>query len=464
MSNPKSLETTFALDALTVKGYKSIVDEQSIEIRPLTVLSGANSSGKTSMLQPLLLLKQTLEAQYDPGPMLLNGPNVKLTSVDQIIPILKSDHRRKSHLFSVGLRLNDATSLAVGLRMGGKAKGINIDYMDRMTQHINARFEPGQLTKTRLEVGQVERRPIGSKVSSASEGANKRYEILLESVRNRCFIDQRIVSYGDRALEDGLTIPEPSDYPSISPWRLFGDRIQEVLHVAGLRGWPERSYPTTAIGPRFPGTFEPYVASLVAHWNKTGNEKLQQLNDDLNNLGLTWKVEAKAINDTQIEILVGRLRKPKRGGAKDLVNIADVGFGVSQTLPVVVALRAAEPGQLVYIEQPEIHLHPRAQVAMAGVLAKAAARGVRVVVETHSSLLILAIQTLVAQGSLDSKSVRLNWFLRDDLGSTHIYAADLDEAGRFGDWPEDFADVALETEDRYLSAAERRLIEVGQGG
>ncbi|MGI9105730.1 MAG: AAA family ATPase, partial [Pyrinomonadaceae bacterium] len=52
---------------ITVAGYKSISREQSIEIRPLTILAGANSSGKSSMMQPLLLLKQTLEASYDPG-------------------------------------------------------------------------------------------------------------------------------------------------------------------------------------------------------------------------------------------------------------------------------------------------------------------------------------------------------------------------------------------------------------
>jgi hypothetical protein len=289
-------------------------------------------------------------------------------------------------------------------------------------------------------------------------------EMLLKSIRNRCFIDQRIIGFGSRSLQDVSTNAESSNYPSITVWRRFSERIQEVLHVAGLRGWPVRSYPTTAIGPRFPGTFEPYVASIIASWSAAKAEKLVGLNEDLDQLGLTWKVEAKAINDTEIELRVGRLRKSRQGGAKDLVNIADVGFGVSQTLPVVTALRAAEPGQLVYIEQPEIHLHPRAQVAMAGVLAKAAARGVRVVVETHSSLLILAIQTLVAQGSLDSNSVKLNWFVRDDLGSTHIHAADLDVAGRFGEWPEDFADVAMEAEDRYLSAAEHRLIEVGQDG
>ncbi len=139
-----------------------------------------------------------------------------------------------------------------------------------------------------------------------------------------------------------------------------------------------------------------------------------------------------------------------------MVSIADVGVGVSQTLPVLVALQVAKPGQLVYIEQPEIHLHPRAQTAMAQVLANAAQRGVRVVAETHSSLLILGIQTLVAEGKLAPELVKLHWFERRN-GRTEITSRDLDEAGAFGDWPEDFADVTLEAESRYLNAAEEHL-------
>lgn len=73
------------LTAISVMGYKSVISEQRIEIRPLTILAGANSGGKSSIIQPLLLLKQTLEASYDPGSLLLDGPNVRLTSSDQLL-------------------------------------------------------------------------------------------------------------------------------------------------------------------------------------------------------------------------------------------------------------------------------------------------------------------------------------------------------------------------------------------
>jgi predicted ATPase len=204
----------------------------------------------------------------------------------------------------------------------------------------------------------------------------------------------------------------------------------------------------------FPGTFENYVASVISRWQANEAPRLKDLRDTLENLGLTWKVEAKWIDDAHVELRVGRLTHSARGGGKDMVNIADVGFGVSQVLPVLVALLAGEPGQLVYLEQPELHLHPKAQVALAGILADAANRGVRVVAETHSALLLLAVQTLVAKGSIAPEKVILHWFERGEDGITKITSRELDEAGRFGDWPEDFGDVELKAENDYLDAVE----------
>jgi predicted ATPase len=210
-----------------------------------------------------------------------------------------------------------------------------------------------------------------------------------------------------------------------------------------------------AVEDRYPGTFETYTAGVISAWqNRKQTDRLRRLRADLEELGLTWKVEAKQLDDTQVELMVGRLPRAQRGGAQDLVNIADVGFGVSQTLPVIVALLAAEPAQLVYLEQPEIHLHPRAQVTFANLLARAVDRGVRVVVETHSALLVRAVQTLVAKQQLRSEDVILHWFSRDPrTGDTDITTGELDAAGAFGDWPEDFDEVYLNSEASYLDAA-----------
>src|SRR5437667_7373510 len=93
-----------AIAEILVAGFKSISDEQRIEIRPLTVLAGANSSGKSSMMQPLLLLKQTLEASFDPGPLWLHGPNATFTAAEQLLSRIGRRHSTDS--FQVGMRAN----------------------------------------------------------------------------------------------------------------------------------------------------------------------------------------------------------------------------------------------------------------------------------------------------------------------------------------------------------------------
>ena len=188
-------------------------------------------------------------------------------------------------------------------------------------------------------------------------------------------------------------------------------------------------------------------------WQETKDERLKTVIDALRTLDLTGKVDTQKINDAQIELRVGRLPHNSTDEG-DMVNIAYVGFGVSQVLPVLVAVIVAEPGQLVYLEQPELHLHPNAQVALAQVLADAAKRGVRVVAETHSSLLLLGVQTLVAEGDLPPELVKLHWFTRREDGVTEVDSVDLDEAGTYGEWPMDFDDVSLNVQSRFLDAVD----------
>ena len=72
------------ITGLTVEGYKSFGKKQHLQIRPLTLLAGANSSGKSSVIQPLLLLKQTLDAPFDPGALKIDGPNVAFSWNNQM--------------------------------------------------------------------------------------------------------------------------------------------------------------------------------------------------------------------------------------------------------------------------------------------------------------------------------------------------------------------------------------------
>ena len=423
------------INRITVAGYKSICHEQSIEIRPLTILAGANSSGKSSIMQPLLLLKQTLEATYDPGALLLNGSHVRFTSADQCLSC--KEKAADNHSFSIGIGLSNGESLLTQFKAIPK-KGFDVKKMIYCRDEEKLNLQPGMTHEEILKaLSSSSFRELGSPPEPAKI-------IRLTVVRDRCFLN----------VEASLKVQkERWTAPLFPPGGRLGPYIRSLIHLPGLRGNPERTYPVTAVGPRYQGTFEKYAASVIAKWQADKSDKIQELGNDLERLGLTWKISSRWIDETQVELQVGRLPHAVRGGAFDQVSIADVGFGVSQTLPVLVALHAAKAGQLVYVEQPEIHLHPKAQVALAEVLADAAKRGVRVVAETHSALLLLAVQTLVAEKKLDPSLIKLHWFNREN-GLTIITSADLDEAGAFGDWPEDFCDVELGAESRYLDAVE----------
>jgi hypothetical protein len=267
--------------------------------------------------------------------------------------------------------------------------------------------------------------------------------------RDRCFFSFGLFSQDD----DASRIVQRGN---LSPASRFVGHLQRLIHLPGLRGNPRRTYPKRAAGPLFPGTFEDYVASVISQWQSNNDPRLSQLGAALEEMGLTWKVKSQPIDDVQVELRVGRLPHVAPGGDHDLVSIVGVGFGVSQSLPVLVALIVAEPEQVVYLEQPEMHLHPRAQRRLAHVLADAANRGVIVVAETHSSLLLREVQTLVATGRLSADKVKLHWFQRQEDGRTVVTPADLDENGAYGDWPEDFDEVELNGEKAYLDAVESK--------
>jgi hypothetical protein len=452
------------INQLWVAGYKSVLDEQRIEIRPLTILAGANSSGKSSLVQPLLLLKQTLEVGYDAGALYLNGPHVKFTAASQIFSRLGKS--RISTAFRVGLRIGANVTVELLFRRSSKAKGFEIEKMkfsdsEGIDRELFPEMNNEQILRTLPDSSRhlyeiFNKSPLPRAEEALKLMIDPSIPLKLEwrIFREKCFLEPQLVF-----VHPEMSSSVPLSLPLISTVAApFDAMIRSVIHVPGIRGNPERTYPVTAVGDKFPGLFHHYAASVIAQWQTAEKRpELRAVAQDLELLGLTWRVSARPVQDTQVEIRVGRLGHRGDEGS-DMVNIADVGLAMSQVLPVIVALHVARPGQLVFIEQPEMHLHPKAQIALAQVVANAAQRGVKVLVETHSSLFLLGLQTLIAEEKLDPRYVKLHWVNRDSKGFTKLSSADVDEAGAFGDWPEDFGDVTLEAENKYLTASERKFV------
>lgn len=388
---------------VVIDQYRVFGKRTRIEIGPLTVLAGENSAGKSSAMHPLLLLKQTLDDALDPGPLLLDGENIRLTSVNQ--------------MFSLGTR----APLVFGVGTTNK-------------HYLELSFGRSE-SPTGLAIKGMKWRGAKGPSTEIAEGGHWRGR---KVERVRFFL--------------GAPLPRRGEVHVAYIPALVAETIRRLIHVSGMRGHLGRTQQSAAVGDSFPGTFDRYVASIIESWQVSHDSRLGELNRDLRALGLTWKVEARRKSDVALELRVGRLKKASRGGAKDLVSLADVGLGVSQVLPVLVALSAATDNQLVYIEQPELHLHPKAQRALARVITAAVKRGARVVVETHSALLLLALQTAVADETIAASEVKLHWFVRSPGGEAAVDTARIGPDGTFGPWPVDFDDVTLEAQQDLLDA------------
>jgi predicted ATPase len=130
-------------------------------------------------------------------------------------------------------------------------------------------------------------------------------------------------------------------------------------------------------------------------------------------------------------------------GGTNEYRATNVGFGLSYTLPILVAALAAHPGALIVVENPEAHLHPRGQVRLAHLLATAAAHGVQVLLETHSDHVLNGVRLIVHAGLLAPEETSIHYFERRTTPE-RTYAARIspviDTDGRLDPWPAGFFD------------------------
>ena len=472
------------IERVILAGFKSFAEQTEVALRPLTILAGANGAGKSTLLQALLLLKQTLESDYDAGPLRIDGPHVAFSQVEQM---LWAGPPQKATTFTLGLHVSGQIGYEATF-----AKGTDGAVPLAITE---AKYIYRDQLSTLSPVPSQEQLSVYVKLLSnllRDANASKIFNLDIGSVLSLLAgLDIQIPTtpdVQDLSLSGSvkLLLPITSDIQDLSlsgsvqrercflfvPWvtaRVSKSEsehivflngppaqahirrcVQSIIHLPGLRGNPRRTYPAAAVGSSFQGPFTHYVAGVIAEWQRRQDGRLSRLNDDLFELGLTSNVRAQPVSDVELALRVGRTLGAE---SDDLVDIADTGLGLSQALPVLVALLVAEPGQLVFVEHPELHLHPRAVRALASPIQRAIERGVWVVIETHSDLLLTSLQEQVARGALRPKDVLLHWVGRDERGASVLHSTMLDESGAWGDMPIDFNDVHLEAMRNYLDAA-----------
>jgi predicted ATPase len=134
----------------------------------------------------------------------------------------------------------------------------------------------------------------------------------------------------------------------------------------------------------------------------------------------------------------------------------NVGFGLTYTLPIIVSALSSPPGSLLVIENPEAHLHPKGQSRIGELLARAAAAGIQVVIETHSDHVLNAVRIAVHDRTIAPGDVALHFFQRSgDNRVSNILSPELDGEGRISSWPDDFFDEWDRSLEALLKPAPR---------
>lgn len=443
MSNKR--KDSHPITQITISGYKCFPTPTSIKLMPLTIISGRNSSGKSTFLQPLLLMKQTLESYQEYASLVIDGPNVHSRLARSFIP---STSKSKSTGFSIALTFGKDKKLTHRYSIDRETDAIELDYMRIEAPNTDLKINPRMTRKTIQRVFYNHYIGMGIKKEQASFFARN-----VELIRDRCTVSAMLHFKTDQQLAQFGYIPAPmSRYITL---------IKSLIHAPYLRGNLRNTHRpisrSTWYPDSFSGTVNEWAASAIHHWQETRASHIEVLNGWLSQMQLSRGIKVSSVASNDLEIQVTGYQRPSNIST-DFYSLNHVGSGVAQALYVLVALVAAEKDNIVYIEEPEAHLHPRAIVELARIIAWVAARKPTVVVETHSEIMLREFQAIAARQEdlLEPPDVSLNWFRSREGTISEVEHGYLDEFGRSGTWPVDFSDISLEVEAGFIKAVSKR--------
>lgn len=406
--------------------------EKGIVLKPITLVLGRNSAGKTSILQPLRMLKQTIEATDAGTYLLLDGTKqdgVNLGSYADVV----NGHDEKREM-GVGIDLLES--------------GISFDV--RFKQVDERPVIDSLVYRIKGERVEVTRGP-----NAAYQLSSPRFRLpnwdgsnTVHVPKKEVYDPGRAIEFSEQALKDLGSLGETVRGAMVALKKGF-----EAFHFLGpLRPPPAREVTWSQQDPtRLGSNGSETVQALIS--NETGRNKgtlKQAVSYWLKRLDLADSIDVSRVGRTllyQIEVV--------RNGNRS--NIVDVGFGVSQVLPVIVLLHFVPEGSVILCEDPEAHLHPMAQAELATMFVEVAKnRRLQVLVETHSEYLFRRLQYLMSDEQLRPEECAL-YYVKREAPAAQLTVLEPNQFGQLANWPPFFfGDAMGETERQVRKIIERK--------
>jgi AAA15 family ATPase/GTPase len=406
------------ISSIHITNFKGIRNETALQIRPLNFFIGPNSSGKSSCIHALAALSQTLKIPNNISPLLLDGEYAHV-HLGRFIEVVHT--KKYSDPISIGISLDQ-----IPVRRFLEKRKIIVDQLEGCVKYnfkCTKRTQEIHLSSAELSIGEkqydvkqtTEAYIITEHKSQRKIGADLQSGFLFQDLR--------------------MFIPTPEDAETFREFSFLQAAVQQelrkVAYLGPFRQPPTRRYPTRGSSPTEVGASGEATMTLLANEVVQSHKRthITQIQEWLKQLGLGNKIDVSRVATSDLfDVSVG---------LPDGSNfpIADLGFGLSQVLPVLTQCSFAQAGAVLLFEQPELHLHTLAAKKLVNVFIDTVRqKNIRVVAETHSPDLIHQLQQELRTGKIKADEVGLYRVTRKD-GASRIDELAIDEdASIYENW------------------------------
>ena len=424
------------MDKLILENVRCFRDRHEIPLAPLTLIVGENSTGKSTLLAAA---RSAWDLEGGWLHLNFNEDPFDWGAHDQITHCA-GGRAGRGRTFSLGYESSEPRSPRFRRKKEQTAR-------IRFVAELAAKGIHPQVSKWRMETDKISITTTYKEDlvtgKSVVEYAERRYEFgyrhFLESGHVRA-----VVEWGAGPLS-GLPQEVVNELEKLSfgttPWD------PRPHAIAPIRSKPRRTYDRRSELPQPEGG---HVPMILAAMKSSNPKEWQELRDALKEFG----VESGLFKNIDIKRLGTKDSDPFQVRIRALgpaANLVDVGYGVSQILPVAVDCLTAERGQMLLMQQPEVHLHPRAQAQLGtflGYMVKR--RRNRFMIETHSDYLIDRVRLDVRDGkNLRPQDVSLLYCERNKIG-VNVHQIEIDSRGNLVNAPPGYRSFFLEEEKRFF--------------
>lgn len=427
----------YSLKLINFKAWR----EADLQFGKVTGFFGTNSAGKSSLLQLLLLLKQTKNAT-DRGLVLdFGGPSdlVNLGTFDDVVH-RHDEKKRISWLLDWSLPET-------------------LEINDPMGSEDDILFT-GDSLRTRCEVGLWRGRPWPYELTyefddvvfrvDSQRGSEDEYELGTNGA------DFKFIRNPGRPRPLSLPVkthlfPDQTNYSFQNAEFLgefefaYEEFVDSLYYLGPLREYPRRDYHWAGSSPEDVGQRGERTVDAILAATRDGEKRslgYKKRKKTFQEMIAYWLSELGLIHEFRLEEIADGTNLyraiVKTSRSSTPTALTDVGFGVSQVLPALVLLYYVPEGSTVLMEQPEIHLHPAVQSRLADVMLNVAeARDVQIIVESHSEHLMRRLQRRVAEEEVSPEDVKL-YFVSTSGGKAQAADLSLNRWGEIENWPENF--------------------------